>query len=126
MRRMRLLAVVMGGLALAACGVPREAGRLAAVEAAAATMPADDAAVRQRLQEEAAAWGNLSALLQKRELGGISGVDAGFVQVVNEAAALAKRQSDLMSQGQDDAATNRESLQHFHHLWQGADKYLNQ
>ena len=126
MKRIQLATAAMGVLVLAACGVPREAGRLAAQESAAATMPGEDAAVRQQLQQEAEAWSTLSALLQKQELGGITAVDAGFVQLVNQAAAVAKRQNDLISQHQDDATLNRDTLQHFNHLWQGADRYLNQ
>jgi hypothetical protein len=126
MKRMRVAMAAVGAMVLAACGVPREAGQLAAQEAAAATVPGDDAAVRQRLQAEADTWGTLSGLLQKRELGGITGVDAGFVQLVQQTAALAKRQNDLIGQHQDDAAMNRESLEHFNRLWQGADRYLNQ
>jgi hypothetical protein len=126
MKRIRVIMAAAGAMLLAACGVPREAGTLAAQEAAAATAPADDAAVRQRLQQEAAAWSTLGGLLQKRELGGITGVDAGFVQLVQQTAALAKRQNDLITQGHDDAAMNRESLEHFNQLWQGADRYLNQ
>jgi hypothetical protein len=126
MKRIRVAMAMVGAMVLAACGVPREAGQLAAQESAAATMPADDAGVRQRLQEEADAWGTLSGLLRKREFGGITGVDAGFVQLVQQTAALAKRQNDLITQHQDDAAANRESLQHFNDLWQGTDRYLNQ
>ena len=67
-----------------------------------------------------------SGLLGIRELGWITSVDAGFVQLVQQTAALAKRQNDLIGQHQDEAAMNRESLEHFNHLWQGADRYLNQ
>ena len=126
MKRIRVIMAAVGAMVVAACGVPREAGRLAAEEAAATAVPAEDGAVRQRLQGEAAAWSTLTGLLQKRELGGITGVDAGFVQLVQQTAALAKRQNDLITQGHDDAALNRESLAHFHQLWQGADRYLNQ
>jgi hypothetical protein len=126
MKNIRVITVATGAMVLAACGVPREAATLAAQEAAAATVPAEDAAVRQRLQQEAGAWSSLGGLLQKRELGGITGVDAGFVQLVQQTAALAKRQNDLITQNQDDAAMNRESLERFNQLWQGADRYLNQ
>jgi hypothetical protein len=119
-------AVFFAALTLAACGVPREAGTLAAQQAATVTMPTDDAAVRQQLQQEAAAWATLSQLLKKQEFGGITGVDAAFAQLVDQTAVLAKRDSDIVTSGQDDAALNRASLQHFNNLWHQADQYLNQ
>jgi hypothetical protein len=123
---MGLAAVLFATLTLAACGVPREAGTLAAEQAAAATMPMDDAAVRQQLQQEAVAWETLSQLLRKQEFGGITGVDPTFVQLVDQSAALAKRDGDIVTSGQDDTALNRASLQHFNNLWHEADQYLNQ
>jgi hypothetical protein len=112
---------------LAACGVPKEAGLVAAQGAAAsATMPADDGSVREELKSQAAMWGELSALLKKREFGGIMGVDSTFSTLVDQTAALAQRQQDLISQNQDDAAHDRQTLQDLHTLWQSANKYLNQ
>ncbi|HUO07167.1 MAG TPA: hypothetical protein VM008_02460 [Phycisphaerae bacterium] len=119
-------AALLVAATLVACGVPREAGSIAAQHAAAATMPADDAAVEQRLQQEAAAWAALSQLLKKQEFGGITGVDAGFVQLIDQTAALAKRDGDIVANGQDNAALNRQSLQRFNDLWHQADQYLNQ
>ncbi len=79
--------LVMAG-ALAACGVPKEAGLIAAQGAAAsATMPADDAGVREELKGQAAMWEQLSGLLKKREFGGIMGVDSDFGHLVDQTAA---------------------------------------
>jgi len=134
MKRMHsiLLMVAIGaaiaiGICVAGCGVPRQAGVLAAQGAGTATtMPADDAGVRQQLASQDAAWSSLAQLLQQREFGGITNVDPGFVQLVNQTAALAKRQHDLINQNQDDPAMNRQSLQRFDDLWQSANRYLNQ
>src|SRR5579884_972026 len=98
--------------ALAGCGVPREAGMLAAQNASVATtMPAGDDAVRAQLAAQADAWGNLSGLMHKNVFGGITGVDARFVELVDETAAIAKRQRDLISQGKDDPAFDRQALE---------------
>jgi hypothetical protein len=45
---------------------------------------------------------------------------------VDQAAALAKREHALVTQGADDPVLDREALQRFGELWQSADKYLNQ
>jgi hypothetical protein len=125
-RHSLLLAIVIGAI-VAGCGVPRQAGVLAAQGAATATtLPADDAGVRQQLANQDAAWATLEQLLQQREFGGITNVDPGFVQLVDQTAALAKRQHDLIDQNQDDPAMNRQSLQQFNDLWQSANRYLNQ
>ncbi len=113
-------------LLLVACGVPREAGTLAAATAAAnTTIPATDDAVRQQLISQDAAWSNLAALLQRHEFGGITGVDQNFIHLVRETAAIAKRQHDLIDQQKDDPAFNRQSLDRFNHLWQSTTQYLN-
>jgi hypothetical protein len=119
------LAAMACGLAMAAlgCGVPREAGTLAAAEAAVG-VPGTDAAVRTQLAAEDAEWSQLAALLQQREFGGIT-VDAGFVNLVNQTAALAKRQHDLIDQNLDSADVNRQAMQSFQQLWQSTSKYLN-
>ena len=126
MRCSRGLAVLGAGF-LAACGVPKEAGMVAAQGAAASTtMPAEDADVRAELKSQAAMWAQLSALLKKREFGGIMEVDSTFGNLVDQTAALAQRQEDLITQNQDDAAHDRQALAELHQLWQSANGYLNQ
>src|SRR5579875_252048 len=112
--------------ALAGCsGVPRAAGTLARSEAAAIVVPAGDAEVRAALLQQADAWQQLSGFLGQRESGGITGVDARFVELVNRAAALAARQRALIEQGVDDPAQNRATLESFRALWQQSNRYLN-
>jgi hypothetical protein len=127
---MRLILLIFAtglAIALGACGVPRQAGVLAAQCAAVATTaPADDTAVRQQLAAQDAAWANLAQLLQQQQFGGITGVDPQFIQLVDQTAALAKRQHDLITQNQDDPAFDRQALQRFNDLWQSANRYLNQ
>ena len=127
MKRILLILTVTAAMMLAACGVPRAAGTLAAQYAASATtLPQDDAAVRQQLAAEDAAWTNLSQLLRQHAFGGITGVDPGFVQLIDQTAALAKRQHELITENQDDPALNRQALQRFNGLWQSTNTYLNQ
>jgi hypothetical protein len=108
---------------LMGCGVSREAGALATAEAAVG-VPGTDAAIRMQLVAEDAQWAQLAQLLQQREFGGIS-VDAAFVNLVSQTAALAKRQHELIDQNLDTADTNRQALQSFQQLWQSTSKYLN-
>src|SRR5436190_1415242 len=100
--------VVVAGLGiLAGCGVPREAGRLAAAESGVlAQVPADDAGVRRELAGQVAAWERLVGLLDQREFGGVA-VGEDFVALVREAAALAGGQKELMDGEEDEAALNR-------------------
>ncbi|HVX83681.1 MAG TPA: hypothetical protein VH253_02580 [Phycisphaerae bacterium] len=112
--------------AVAGCGLPREAGRLAATEAASATtMPADDAGVRAALVAQDGAWQSLSGLAGKQEFGGITGVDARFTELVRRAAAFSARQRTLIEAGQDDPAADRAALQSFEELWRQTNRYLN-
>ena len=90
MRTCLMMTVGLWVMMLVGCGVPREAGALATAEAAVG-VPGTDAAIRTQLVAEDAQWAQLAQLLQRREFGGIS-VDATFVNLVNQTAALAKRQ----------------------------------
>jgi hypothetical protein len=127
MRTAFLLVMAAGSMAVAGCGVPRSAGALAAQCAAGATtLPADAAGVRAGIAAQDGEWSSLAGLLRQKEFGGITGVDAGFVQLVDQTAALAKREHGLVTQGADDPVLDREALQRFGELWQSADKYLNQ
>jgi hypothetical protein len=120
-------AVLVAALAMAGtgCGVPREAGRLAAAESQALVTPADDAAVRQAMLQQETAWRSLADLAARREFGGITGVDGRFVELVHRAAALAARQRVLIEQGADDPSQNRATLEAFRALWEQTDRYLN-
>jgi hypothetical protein len=110
-------------VALLGCGVPREAGAIAAAEAAVG-VPGTDAAIRTQLAAEDGQWTQLAQVLQQREFGGIS-VDAAFVNLVHQTAALAKRQHELIDQNLDNAGANRQAMQSFQQLWQSTSKYLN-
>jgi hypothetical protein len=123
-RRMGAVLAVVAAT-LAGCGVPRDAGRLAATQATVSTMPADDAGVRAALLEQDAAWQSLAGMLKKRELGGITGVDGRFSELVGRATAFAARQRELIDQGRDDPAQNRATLESFRALWQQTSRYLN-
>jgi hypothetical protein len=122
----RTLTLLLLAASLEACGVPREAGRVAAVNATALEqLPADDQAVRGALVAQADAWTHLAALLLDRELGGIQGVDPEFTRLIVQTAALARRQRDLINQQEDDPPHNREALGKLRNLWHSADAYLN-
>lgn len=126
MRRTRRF-LVMAGLvmAVAGCGVPRGAGVLAQQGAGAlATLPADEAGVRAALAGQAEAWGRLALMLRQRTLGGIPGVEPGFVELVEQTAALARRQEELIDAGTDDPALDRAALEKFRALWADAARYL--
>jgi hypothetical protein len=124
-RRAIVVAMVLWAVVTGGCGVPREAGRLAAAESQALVAPIDDAAVRQALVQQEAAWRSLADLAQQRKLGGITRVDARFTELVNRAAALAARQRTLIEQGADDPADNRATLEAFRALWTQTSRYLN-
>ncbi len=116
--------VVLAGLA--GCGVPREAGALAAQEVSLlAAAGDDDAAVKAALTGQTEAWNSLSGLLSRRELGGAA-VTADFAALVEQAAALARRQKALMDAGQDDPADDRRALQAMEKMWQDVRTYLGE
>ncbi len=119
--RCALLVVLFG---LASCGVPRSTGELAR-GAAAATLPADPAAVRTALRQQAEEWGQLAAGLRQQEPGGILFVDERFITLVEQTAALARRQAALMDAGADNPQKNAQLLREFHDLWEQAAAYLN-
>jgi hypothetical protein len=113
-------------LLFAACGVPRDAARLAAAGAALPAPAAeDDAATRAALADQADAWTRFAARLRDREPGGLLGVDPRFVDLAVQTAALARRQRDLIAASQDDPALNRQSLARLRTLWQTANAYLH-
>jgi hypothetical protein len=134
MRGLRVVSLALWGLVAASlaggmmglegCGAPPEAAKLARQEAVllAAAAP-DDAAVRDALTAQADAWNSLATLVQRRDLFGTP-VDAAFVEIVAQTAALASRQRDLIAQGRDDPALNRACLDHLRRLWTGAARYL--
>ena len=126
MHRLKPLTTLFLITLLTSCGVPREAGRIAASAALESTqLPADDAAIRQSLTRQADRWTHLAALLQQQEFGGITGVNPKFTNLVSQTAALARRQRDLIAQNQDNPQNNRAALTRFHSLWQSANQYLN-
>jgi hypothetical protein len=115
-------------LLLTACGIPREAASLAAARAAAAPLPADDAAIREALRTQADDWTHLAALTLRSEAGGIQAGAASrekFTSLVVQTAALARRQRDLLDAREDDPQTNRAVLERLQSLWRSADAYLN-
>jgi hypothetical protein len=124
-RRVGVAIVVAVSLAGTGCGVPRDAARLAAAESQALVTPADDAAIRQALLQQDAAWQSLADLTARREFGGIGGVDGRFVELVHRAADLAARQRALIEQGADDPSQNRAALDAFRALWGQTNRYLN-
>jgi len=119
-----LCGVVMGVLLLVGCGVPRETLMLARVEAAIGThADANDAQIREKLVAQEQAWKTLAALMLKREFNGIV-VDEQFVELVQQVAALAKRQRQLIERQEDDTDLNRQTLERFERLWRDAERYL--
>ncbi len=121
---MRFVWVVLAAVALSGCGVPREAGGLARREAAVrGAAAADDAAVRAALAGQAEAWEALAGMARRREVLGVA-VGADFVALVDQAAALARRQGELIAAGEDEAALNREALERMRKLWGEVERYL--
>jgi hypothetical protein len=124
--RLRGLAVAAVVLLVAGCGVPREAGRLATAEVGVlAVLPAEDDAVRRMLAGQPAAWEQLAGLLDRQELGGTA-VGEDFRALVCEAAALARRQKELLDAGEDEAALNRAALAKMRAMWGDVARYLGE
>lgn len=119
-----LAGILIVAAAVSGCGLPREAGTLAAAQAA-ATLPADDVGVRAALAAQAAAWSRMAMLSGQREFGGIAATDPRFGQLCGQAAALAARDALLIQQGQDSVAEDRAALDAFRALWQQTNRYLN-
>ena len=116
--------VVVAMLCLVRCGVPQDTLMLARVQAAMATdTEASDEEVRSKLVAQDQAWRKFAELVEKREFGGIM-VDADFVELVKQVAALAKRQRVLIERNEDDAEFNRQALERFELLWRDAERYL--
>ncbi len=112
-------------LLLAACGVPQSVVQVAKQEAAAsATQPADDTELAVALERQADRWQALSEGLRKREFLGVWPPDEKFVLLVDQTAAIAKRQAELAKVGQSTADQNRQTLSQFHDLWQKVDNYF--
>lgn len=112
---------------LAACGIPREAGHLAARHAA-EPLPADAEGVRAALAAQGDAWTRLGGLLLQNEFGGIRAgteVHTQFTAIVVQTAALARRQRELIERGEDDPDQNRAVLERLRALWKSANAYLN-
>lgn len=127
MRLIHPASVLMMTTLLAACGIPRDAARLAAASAA-DPFPADDDAIRESLRVQGDAWTRLSALLLEREIGGIhagGAANSKFTALVLQTAALARRQADLIERHEDTPAENRAILERLQALWRSADAYLN-
>lgn len=118
------LGQVLVAVLLIGCGVPKEALRQAQQETAAATMPAAEEGVRAALRRQAEAWTAFCTALHRRELGGIWAVDAGFVDLAEQTAAIARRQAALMDAGADDPALNRAMLEELQQRWDQAQRYL--
>jgi len=114
--------------ALAACGVPREAGYLAKAEALRSVPVAalSDEQVRLELQHEAVRWGELRGMLRRKELGGIALVPPQFEDEVARVSALAARQQRMVEEQTDDPALNRQALEAMRRLWREAAVVLGQ
>ena len=124
MKCFRVIVMGLWGVLVMGCGAPREAGTLARQEVALlAATPADDAAVRDALSAQAEAWSSLATLVQRHDGFGTA-VGADFIDVVQRTAALACRQRELIVQGRDDPALNRQNLEHLRELWADAARYL--
>lgn len=114
-------------LLLAACGVPQSVVDVAKQEAtASATQPAEDGKLSDALDRQASRWQEFSAGLRKREFLGVWPPDEKFVLLVDQTAALAKRQAELAKTGESSADQNREALKQFHQLWQKVDGYFGE
>jgi len=116
--------VLLAAALLAGCGVPRQAGRIAAQQAALlGTVAPDDAAVRAALLAQTDAWDSMAAMVQEHQpLGITAGPD--FIALVEQTATLARRQRDLIQQGADDPALNRQTLEQLRKLWGDVQRYL--
>jgi hypothetical protein len=118
--------VVLVAVLLAGCGVPREAGRVAGREAALlGSVASDDDTVRQALVGQADAWDSMAAMVQRHEAFGVT-VGADFVALVEQTADLARRQRELIEQGKDDPAANRQALEQMRKLWADVQRYLGE
>jgi len=123
---MKNFGVWMIVLVLAGCGVPRETGPAALRQAAALeTVGTDDAAVRSALLAQSDAWNSLSNTVRKQVPMGVS-VDPDFVSLVDQAAALGRRQRELIEHGTDDPAQNRALLETLKKLWRDVARYLGE
>lgn len=119
-----VLAVAGGVVGMAGCGVPREAGATAGRQAAAlAAVPGDEAAVRTALLAQADAWNALSNTVRQKAAFGVT-VGTDFVGLVDQTAALARRQRTLIQQGADDPAADRQALEEMRKLWVDVQRYL--
>lgn len=112
-------------LLLAACGVPHSVVEVARQEAAAsAAQPADDGQLIAAVERQAQRWQELSDGLRKREFLGVWPPDDKFVQLVDQTAALARRQAQLAQTGEATAEQNRAALNQFHILWISVHNYF--
>ena len=89
------------------------------------SVAADDAAVRAALVGQVDAWDALADMVRRHDAFGVS-VGADFVALVDQTAALAQRQSDLIAQGKDDPAANRQALEQMRKLWGDVQRYLGE
>ena len=123
MRKVMGLVVVM---LLAGCGVPKSAATFAVrQEGLVAAVGEDDASIRAALAGQADAWRSMREFMQMRALGGTA-VKADFAALVEQAAALAKREKELIDAGQDNPAANRRALQAMRKMWGDVKTYLGQ
>lgn len=112
-------------LLLAACGVPQAVVEVAKQEAtASATQPSDDAALVTAVDRQAERWQALSDGLRKREFLGVWPPDEKFTLLVDQTAALAKRQAELAKTGEATPEQNRAALKQMHELWDKVDRYF--
>ena len=108
---------------LSACGVPRAAldqARVAATQTA-----STDADIRQNLLAQSQLWQTFSDTLHRRELGGLWGVDASFITSIEQIAAIARRQAELIHQNADDPTLNRALFEEFQNRWRQVQTYLD-
>jgi hypothetical protein len=121
MRKVLGLALV---LVLAGCGVPRSAGQFALrQEGLAAGVADDDASIRAALAGQADAWISMEQFMRQRQPGGTA-VKADFAALVEQAAALARREKALIDAGEDDPAANRRALAAMRKMWGDVRAYL--
>jgi hypothetical protein len=130
MRRMGAILVAVVLMGWGGCGVPKEAGQLAGreealLEQSGNEVQQDDAAVRATLVSQADAWGTMAALMRRRVAFGTA-VRSDFVSLVDQAAALARRQRELIEQGKDEAAANRAALEEMRKMWGDVRRYLGE
>lgn len=117
--RWMVIALVIG--LAGACGAPPAVRPLVQSQQVTNIETLSDAQVRAHLRRQVPAWNQLAGLLAQRQFWGVP-VSDEFRSTVDAARAVARRQVELMDQGQDDPVKNRALLENFARVWRQVEK----